>query len=414
MTSVPSMLRSALRAVRPLLLPVVLLGAALHGARADVVTDWNDKACEIVATVGPGAPGHRLMAVVQAAVFEAVNAIEPRYTPYGPGLTATQGASVEAAVAAANRATLRALVAAERPRIDAAYEAAIATIADGPARADGIRVGEAAAALMLARAAGDGAGAADGYRWDALPGHYVPTVVPAATAWPRRSPWVLERPSQFRPGPPPDLASEAWARDLQEVRRLGEKGSTARSAQQTEIARFWEETRPLVYFPLLQAVARLPGRSVVQNARLYAAAALAGDDALIAVFDAKYHHGFWRPVAALRAGSGGVEAEPGWTPFVATPLHPEYPCAHCVLAGAYAAVIDDETRGRPAPALSTRSPSAPGVVRRWTRTDDFVDEVRTARIHGGVHFRSSTVVGAEMGRAVGRLVQQRFAAPAGL
>jgi hypothetical protein len=241
----------------------------------------------------------------------------------------------------------------------------------------------------------------------------VPTVVPAAATWPRRAPWILATPSQFRPGPPPELTSETWARDLQEVRQLGEKNSKLRSTQQTEIARFWEETRPLVYFPLLKPVAALPGRTVAQNARLYAAAALASDDALIAVFDAKYHYNFWRPIAAARiehvAGRARVEADPGWTPFIATPLHPEYPCAHCVLAGAVGAVIEDELRGRPVPVLSTRSPTAPGVVRQWRSVDEFIDEVRAARVYDGVHYRTSTEVGATLGRAVGRLVQLRFA-----
>jgi hypothetical protein len=219
--------------------------------------------------------------------------------------------------------------------------------------------------------------------------------------------------SQFRPGPPPELSSEVWARDLQEVRSLGAKDSRVRTPQQSEIARFWEETRPTVYFPVLRSVAQLPGRTVAQNARLYAAAAQANDDALIAVFDAKYHYHFWRPITAVRtahvAGNARVEADPGWTPFVPTPLHPEYPCAHCVLAGALGAVIDGELGGAATPTLRTTSATAPGVVREWSSVAAFVDEVRAARIYDGVHYRNSTEVGAAMGTAVGRLVQQRFA-----
>ena len=400
----------------PTLLAALALGVGLPAARADVIVDWNQTACEAVAKAGPGAPGYRMLAVVQLAVFEAVNSIEPRYAPWMPRMTAPPGASVDAAVAAANRATLAALMPAEKAAIEAAYQAALKSLPEGAAKADGIAVGEKAAAQALARAATDGAGGADNYQWQTTPGRYVPTVVPAAPTWPRRTPWVMSRADQFRPGPPPDLASEAWARDLQEVRTLGSKNSTVRTPAQTDIARFWEETRPLVYYPLLKAVGQLPGRSVVQNARLYAAASMAIDDALIAVFDAKYAYNFWRPVTAIRmehqAGGNKTVADLGWTPFIATPMHPEYPCAHCVVSGALGAVLREEMRGRPMPRLSSTSPTLPGAVREWDGVDAFMEEVRMARIYDGVHYRNSTEVGNQMGMALGALVQQRFAVPA--
>ena len=386
-------------------------------ARADVISDWNQTACDVVAKVGPGAPGHRMIAVAQVAVFEAVNAIDPRYMPYMPRIQAPPGASVDAAVAAANRAVLLALMPGEESNIEAAYESAMKKIADGPSKADGIAVGEQAAAQVVARAASDGATGPDNYQWQTTPGRYVPTVVPAVPSWPRRTPWIMERASQFRPAAPPALASEVWARDLQEVRALGGKNSTVRTAAQTEIARFWEDTRPLIYYPVLRAVAQMPGRSVAQNARFYATAAMAADDALIAVFDAKYAYNFWRPITALRiehmAGGSKSEADPTWTPFITTPLHPEYPCAHCVVSGAMGAVIREELRGRPSPRMSSTSPTSPGVVHEWETVDAFMDEVAMARIYDGVHFRNSTVVGNQIGKTVGTLVQQRFARPSG-
>lgn len=386
-------------------------------ARADVISDWNQTACDVVAKLGPGAPGHRMMAVVQVAVFEAVNAIEPRYEPYMPRIQAPPGASVDAAVAAANRAVLLALMPREKSNIEAAYEAAVKKIVDAPSKADGVAVGERAAAQVVARAASDGAAGPDNYQWPTAPGRYVPTVVPATPTWPRRTPWIMERANQFRPVGPPDLASDVWARDLQEVRALGGKNSSVRTAAQTEIARFWEETRPIVYYPVLRAVAQMPGRSVAQNARFYAAAGMAADDALIAVFDAKYAYNFWRPITALRiehmAGGSKSEADPTWSPLITTPMHPEYPCAHCVVSGAMGAVIREELRGRPSPRLSSTSPTAPGAVHEWETIDAFMDEVAMARIYDGVHYRNSTVVGNQIGRAVGTLVQQRFARPSG-
>ena len=227
----------------------------------------------------------------------------------------------------------------------------------------------------------------------------------------------MDKPSQFRPGPPPDLASDTWEKDFLEVKSLGAKNSTARTAEQTEIARFWEETRPLIYHPVVRSVANMPGRTVAQNARLYAAATMAIDDALIAVFDAKYTYNFWRPITAARnehmAGKTKVSADLGWSPFINTPMHPEYPCAHCVSSGALGAVLDAELAGKPMPTLSSSSPAANGAVREWKSIGDFMDEVSMARIYDGVHYRYSTVVGNDMGMKVGALVMQKFAKPAG-
>lgn len=401
-------------ALRSAILALLSVLALAGGARADTVTDWNQIACDVSAKLGPGAPGTRAMAVVQVAVFEAVNAIEPRYRPYLDPLAAPAGASVDAAIAAANRAVLLALIPSEKAAIESAYQNALKALPEGQARADGLAVGEKAAAQVLARAAADGADGPDNYHWQGLPGRYVPTVIPAAPTWPRRKPWLLERADQFRPGPPPDLASETWARDLKEVRELGGRNSSVRTAAQTDMARFWEETRPLVYHPVMRGVALQPGRSLAQNARLYAAATMAMDDALIAVFDAKYTYNFWRPITAIRtehqAGGSRSEADLRWTPLVTTPMHPEYPCAHCVVSGALGAVLQQELQGRPAPRLSSSTPMMPGMVREWDSIQAFMDEVSQARIFDGVHYRTSTIEGNKLGRTVGALVQSRFAA----
>ena len=397
-------------------LALLLLGAA-RVAQADVITDWNDKACKIVAAVGPGAPGHRMMAIVQVSVFEAVNSIDPRYTPYVQKVAAPAGACVDAAVAAANRTTLLELVPGEKAAIEAAYQSAMASIPDGQAKTDGAAVGEKAAAVILARAAKDGASGPDNYQWQTTPGRYVPTMIPAVPTWARRTPWVMEKASQFRPGPPPSLDSDTWEKDFQEVKLLGAKNSTARTAEQTDIARFWEETRPLIYHPVLRAVANMPGRTVAQNARLFAAATMAMDDSLIAIFDAKYTYNFWRPITAARyehvAGKTKVAADLGWTPFISTPMHPEYPCAHCVASGALGAVLAAELGSTPTPTLSSSSLTASGMVREWKSIPAFMQEVNMARIYDGVHYRNSTVVGNDMGMKVGALVQQKFARPAG-
>jgi len=402
-----------MRAFRLGVVFVAALAAFAQSALADVVTDWNEKACAIVATTGPGAGGHLLIAGVQVAVFEAVNSIEPRYAPYIASVPAPAGASVDAAVAAANRVTLAELVPAQKAAVEAAYQSALAAIPDGAAKSDGIAVGEKAAAQVLARLKADGADTAEAYAPHTTAGRYVPTMVPAFTSWPKRKPWIMESASQFRPGPPPYLSSETWEKDFHEVKMMGGKNSAARSAEQTAIAQFWEETRPLIYHGVVRSAALgAPDRSVAQNARLLAAASMAVDDALIAVFDAKYTYNFWRPVTAARndhtAGRTSVKADLGWTPFINTPMHPEYPCAHCVSAGAVRAVLAREFGNRPL-RLRTSSPTASNATREWNGTDEFMQEVSMARVYDGVHYRNSTVVGNDIGMKVGNLVMDKFA-----
>jgi hypothetical protein len=199
-------------------------------------------------------------------------------------------------------------------------------------------------------------------------------------------------------------------KDYNEVRALGGKGSKERTAEQTQIARFWEETRPLVYHPVLRSVALMPGRTVAQNAHLYAVATMAMDDALIAVFDAKYHYHFWRPITAIRIGGGNTatEREAGWTPFIVTPMHPEYPCAHCVESGALGAVIEAEVGKATMPVLWSTSPTADGARREWRNVAEFMEEVKMARIYDGVHYRNSGNVGIELGQKVGRFAAEKF------
>lgn len=397
-------------------LMVFLATASIPTASADVVTDWNVTAADIaVAAKMPTPPTVRVMAIVETAVYEAVNASTKRYPPGLISLEAAPGASIPAAVAAANRATLSKLVPSQQASIDNAYQAALSGIAEGPAKNAGIALGEKAAAAVLALRLDDGAAVAESYRPHTTAGSYVPTVIPAVPQWPQRKPWVMTSAGQFRPGPPPSLTSELWARDYNEIKALGGKNSAQRTAEQTEIARFWETSAPTIYFQVVRSVTALPGRDVTQNARLLAAATQAMDDAAIAIFDAKYHYNFWRPVTAIRNadqdGNDATERDASWSPFIETPMHPEYPCAHCIISSTLGAVLKAEIGSGPTPTLSTTSPTAPGVVRSWTKIPDFVQEVANARIYDGVHYRNSTQVGTAMGKQIGELVAAKYLKP---
>jgi hypothetical protein len=395
---------------------LIFIALAPSVAWADTVTDWNIKAGEIVVEANiPPFVAVRTLAIVHTAVYEAANAVTRRYPGGKLKLKAASGASVEAAIAAANRATLVKLLPPQQASIDRAYEAALAGIPGGAGKTSGIAVGEKAAAAILAQRADDGAAAQETYRPYTVAGVYVPTALPAAPQWSQRKPWLMSGPAQFRPGPPPALTSETWARDYAEIKALGSKNSTRRTAEQTEIARFWEATLPPIYHGLVRSVATVPGRDVTQNARLFAAVTQAADDALIAVFDAKYHYGFWRPVTAIRNadidGNDATERDPSWTPFINTPMHPEYPCAHCILAGSIGTVLRAEIGSSPTPALTTTSYTANGAARSWTTIDDFIQEVANARIYDGVHYRNSTEVGAAMGKQVGELAVAKHLPP---
>ncbi|CAN5135757.1 vanadium-dependent haloperoxidase [soil metagenome] len=384
--------------------------APLTAARADAVTDWNLRSAQIVGEARIGTPPVvRLMALLQTAAREAVLDA----TREQPG----QGAAVEAALAGAHRVVLTQLLPDQKTAVDAAFQSALAQQADDAERTQQVLIGERAAQRVLTERADDLPKSADTYRPFAVPGVYVPTAMPAITQWPQRRTWWLQRADQLRPAAPQPLTGEGWARDFNETRTLGGRDSKARSAELTEIGRFWDYSMPAIYHGVLRAVALQPGRDVLANARLFATVSQAMDDALIAVFDAKYTYNMWRPVTAIRNGdldgNAATERDPSWLPLIETPMHPEYPCAHCILAGTVATLLEAEGRKQPLPPLFTSSPSANGAVRRWATPAAFAQEVAQARIVAGVHYRNSTEVGLAMGRSLGEWVlsRQHAAAP---
>ena len=377
-------------------------------ARADSVATWADTTTEI-ATDGPNTI--RTMALAQDAVYEAVNAITARYPRDRVDLGPTQGASIDAAIAAASRTVLLHEAATLKERTEAAYGRALATIPAGESRTRGISVGERAAANTLAKHSDD-IGNPEPYRPLTSPGVYVPTTFPLGYAFAQHRPWFMKSAAQFRPGPPPALTSALWARDYNEIKLLGSVTSKVRTPDQTAIARFWATALPDVHMGVVHSVAIAPGREVTRNARFYAAVTAAMNDGEIAVLEAKYFYSFWRPITAIRNGdrdgNPATERDPDWTPLIATPLHPEYPCAHCLIASTIATVIRAEVGRDRLPTLTSTSNTAPGVTRQWARTEDVVREVSEARILDGVHYRNSTEVGNRMGAQVGALVAAAY------
>jgi hypothetical protein len=290
---------------------------ALQLTHADVVTDWNEKAVAAGYTARQSPPVHgRIVAMVHLAMFEAVNSIEPRYTPYRARLSAEPGASREGAIAAAAHYLLVRLYPDQAKALDITLQASLATVTDAISKANGIRLGEQAGAAMLAERTKDGSGVPDTYRPITTPGQYVPTVLPLASSWGAVRPFALKSGSQFRPAAPYSLKSAEWAKDFNEVKRMGASAGSARSAEQTEIARFWEMIGAAAYNPLVHQLSVARRLDVMENARLFALVAMATADAYIAVFDAKYTYNFWRPVTAIRNGdrhdNGAIERDAAW------------------------------------------------------------------------------------------------------
>jgi hypothetical protein len=384
---------------------IALALACSTPASANVITDWDAKA---VAVAGPGAAGLRELAMVHIAMFDVVNSIEPRYRPYMIQLTPPKTTSQEAAAATAAATVLITLRPDAAAEVKAALESYLALITDGAAKTDGIRLGEAVAGKVLQVRANDGANAPDAYRPKTRPGVYVPTPITVGSTWPSMTPFALENPSQLRPAPPVSLDSKEWAADYNEIKEYGGKTSAKRSPQQTETARFWLMLGPPAYHPLPRQIVGTKQMSVLDSARFMALFAIALTDASIAVFDAKYHYEFWRPITAIRNGdmngNPATEREATWQPIDNTPMHPEYPCAHCVQSGAATAVIEALLGTTDIPEVSMTSSTAPGVTHRWTNLDAFASEIASARIWAGFHYRFSTRVGTEMGRKIGHYV----------
>ncbi|MFN0316247.1 MAG: vanadium-dependent haloperoxidase [Burkholderiales bacterium] len=397
------------------------LGAALivapAVALADAVLDWNEIGVATVLAARQGPPGDaRSMAMMHVAMFNAVNAIDLLYTPYRAELRAPAGASVSAAAAAAAHTVLVRLFPERRETLGKAYAASLKQISGERGVEAGVALGEQAGNDLLALRANDGVGVANVYRPATSPGVYVPTTMPAGYDWREVKPWFMTQPSQFRPEAPPLLTSAIWARDYNEVKEAGGLASQKRTAEQTEVARFWTATGATTWNPVVRSLATSKPRTLVQNARLFALANMAATDAYIAVFDGKYAFNFWRPVTAVRNGeSDGNDAtttDVAWLPLVETPMHPEYPCAHCITASAVATVLEAEFGTGRVSTIVMTSPTLSGVRRRWERLWDYVKEVGNARVWGGIHYRNSTEIGERMGKEIGRLAVTSAMQPA--
>lgn len=403
----------ACKLMRKLVVPALLLITPRVAAYANVVTDWDEKAMEIIQGNAPAPPpaigpvgGLRIATIMHIAIFQAVNTIDPRYEPYqGQAMPRIDASQEGAAAAAASTVLMQLLPPESKAKAAQARDAYLASIPDGEAKARGIKLGDEVAMKLIESRANDGNDAVDGYRPATARGVYTETMPVYGWKFATMRPFAMTSPAQFRPPPPIALTSEEWASDYNEMKDLGGKDSTKRTPRQTEDARFWLMVIPGSNQPFARQIAIRKNMSVVDAARFMALVTMAEMDALIAVFDAKYHYTFWRPITAIRNGdidgNSATEREATWQPMDTTPLHPEYPCAHCIGSGAEASAIAAILGTDEIPEVALTSPTRPGVTHRYTNLHAFNDEVSEARIVAGFHWRFSTMVGKDMGWKIG-------------
>lgn len=432
------------------LFSIALLAAALHSGPAyagenDAVDVWNQRAITTL-TSGPAAatPGVQFtppvafihLAIVQGAVYDAVNAIKGGHDPYLDGLQAPTSASKGAAASTAAHHVLISLVdqapltatltadvkSAIKARLDAEYASSLAEIPAGDAKTKGIKVGAEAAAAMLANRAGDGRFGAPGFPVPATPGpgEWRPSPVNDPNAWVRNvRPFTLPRPEYFHTsGPPLPLTSGQYTAEFNEVKALGRATGSTRTAAQTSLA-YWSAAHPVpMLYAAMRQVSASKGLTITEQARFHAMTSMSAADSLINCWAEKAHWNFWRPITAIQLadtdGNDATEADTAWTGLLPLPPYPDEPSgANCAYSGMMnsakaffgsdAAEFDITSAG-----IGLVEGVPTGSTRHYSSFTDVIDDVIEARILGGLHFRTADVNGAALGQSVAEFVDRNF------
>lgn len=407
----------------------VLLAALVSGAsiaKADPVLDWN------VIAVNTAVANHqtpfaqaRYAAIVQLAVFEAVNSIEHDYQPYLGTITAPAGASAEAAAIEAAYDVLITYFAGSASTLNPALASSLAAIPDGQPKTDGIAVGDAAASAMIALRATDGSSPPQfKIPGPPVPGEWQATIscpimsgiaVGVAFQWQFVTPFGIPSASDFLLGPPPALPSNGYAKTYNEVMTVGSIDSTARSQDRANVALFYAASSPTqVFNQAAEQVALEQGGSLSENARALALINMAMSDSLVASFLNKYHYNFWRPETAIHGGDEDgnpkTTGDPSWTPFVTTPCFPSYPSNHGSASNGAAEVMT-RLYGEAGHSITLTNPTVPTIILQYSSFKQITDDISDARVYGGIHFRTDQDAGAKLGRAVGAAVYKNNLRP---
>jgi hypothetical protein len=383
-------------------------------ATADVVLDWNTIA--VTATGGQNPFNQaRLLAITQLAVFEAVNAINGEYEPYLGTVTAPANASPEAAAITAAHDVLKFyLPPSAAMNLDLARDTSLAAIPDGAAKTAGIGVGQAAATAMIANRVNDGSAPPQFY----LPATTAPgewQLTPSCSAaggvllqWQYMKPFGISDPVAFQADPPPALTSNAYAKDLNEVQRVGSKTSTERPQDRTDVAQFYAGSSPgYVMNMAARQIAAAQGRSLSHNARAFALINMAISDSAVVSFGTKYRYTRWRPETAIHRADEDdnpkTEPDPSWVPLIVAPCFPSYASNHGGLSGGGAEILR-RLYGAGGHTITITNPNFPTLVYHYSQLKEITDDISDARVFGGIHFRFDQDTGARLGRDVATAV----------
>jgi membrane-associated phospholipid phosphatase len=407
-----------------MLMVTLLLGPAV--AKADPVLDWNVIAVDTAVANGqnPFAQA-RFAAVVQVAVFEAVNAITGDYRPYLGSIVAPHGASANAAAVQAAYRVLSTYFPASASNLDAARTGSLASIPDGKAKIDGIATGEAAANALIALRANDGSsppqfktpGPPAPGEWQATVSCPIVNGVASGIAfqWQNVTPFGIRSAKEFLLGPPPALRSNEYAKTYNEVMTVGSLDSAERPPDRSDVATYFAATSPTQALnQAARQVAQEQRRSLSENARALALINMAISDSLVASFFNKYHYNFWRPETAIRASNtdGNRKTDPdlNFLPFIVTPCFPSYPSNHGSAANAAAAVMR-RLYGEAGHSMMLSNPAVPTIILQYTSFRQITNDISDARVYGGIHFRTDQDAGALLGLAVGEAVYKHNLRP---
>jgi hypothetical protein len=399
-----------------LLLLVVLLspGTAYTDRATDPVLEWNAIMRTTVAMDNPFLQSSSAT-MMHLAVFEAVNTIVGNYKPYLGTIEAPAGASPEAAVIAAAHRTLVNLYPSDEPSLNALRDASLSAIADGPAKNDGIAVGTAAADAILAVRTTDGAANASDppYMPEAEPGDWQTTPPGFAQAlfpnWGKVTTFGIKNGAQFRSNPPPAIHSGNYARDYNEVKAVGDVNSPVRPQGKTDRALYYGVNFPVHVFGESASQASVAqGKTLSENARIFALLHMAMTDGLISSMESKFYYEYWRPVTAIRAGDTDgnkrTEPDPEWLSLVVNPPYPSYPSNYASAALAARAVLEEVYgKGDHSITLTSISPSV-DVTLHYTTFSQMTEDINDARVYGGIHYRFDQDAGSRMGWGVGSYI----------
>ncbi len=394
--------------------------AAANGSSSSgaIVIAWNKELLHIVQTPGAQpATVHptRSYAILHAAIYDAVVSITRDAPAYLFSVNAPSSARADAAAATAGHDTLAALYPKWTAVLDQQLASELATIPNGAGKQQGIQVGQAVAARLIAIRANDGSAAKPSpFVPGNQPGNYRPTPpkfpAPVFTNWSNVTPFVLNNATQFRPDPPPALTSQAYAQALNEVKSLGQNTSTTRTPDQTVIAKFWAGPIWNTWNEIAENAALAHHTNLVTTARLFAALNLSFADSTISFYDAKYHYQLWRPITAIRLantdGNPATVGDPNWTPLAVTAADPSYPGAHSTISATGAAVLSAFFGNQDQ--ISVTSDVLPGVVRTFASFSDVATEAGLSRIYAGQHTRLDHEAGLALGHAVAQFVLPHF------